>query len=202
MQSHTRPKKKWIATAIFTAIAACQLSVISPEVSAQDFAITLYGGRIVNSNHWTTSVQPGASFLNSYIAVGALSWTAKRFFDDALSLELEGQIAKTFGDQDNWEFNLPIVALRWSRFPWGDCMATSIAWGVGPSYATEVPTVEKTINSTSAQWLVYWFAELAFGPPKDNWALVLRLHHRSTAFGMMADSGGSDTLAAGIKFRF
>jgi hypothetical protein len=58
------------------------------------------------------------------------------------------------------------------------------------------------IHGTTKQWLVYWFSEIALGPPDSNWALVLRLHHRSTAFGLLAEEGGSNTLTTGLKFRF
>ncbi|MBE9544702.1 MAG: hypothetical protein IMF02_09445, partial [Proteobacteria bacterium] len=52
--------------------------------------------------------------------------------------------------------------------------------------------------------LVYWFGEIAFGPPDSNWAGVFRIHHRSGAFGLIADrgEGGSNTLAVGLKYRF
>lgn len=170
-----------------------------PAAHAADFALTLYGGR-TTSGDYQEVVSP--SFVNVYLVDAALAWTAASYFNGALSLEVEGQAARYFGDQHNWEFNLPVVAGRWHLFPWNDRVATGVAWGIGPSYATENPRVERQINGTSARWLVYWFAELALGPPKSDWAVVLRLHHRSTAFGTVAEEGGSNTLALGWKMRF
>jgi hypothetical protein len=121
--------------------------------------------------------------------------------DDKLSLEVEGNVGKYFGDQDHWEFNAA-VAGRWHKFPWSDTVATTIAWGVGPSYATEVPKVEETTHTSSQQWLVFWFAEITLGPPESRWAGIFRLHHRSTGFETVAKDGGSNTLAVGLKFRF
>jgi hypothetical protein len=168
---------------------------------AQDLAVTVYGGR-VTEDPWHKSIAPDVLFGDAYIMVCALSWTAQRFLDGALSLELEGQVGKYFGDQDNWEFNLPIVAGRWNKFPWNHKVSTSFAFGVGLSYATRVPPLEIEYNSTSKQWLIYWFSELTFGPPQKNWSVALRLHHRSAGFGLVAEEGGINILAAGIKYRW
>jgi hypothetical protein len=79
---------------------------------------------------------------------------------------------------------------------------TSFAFGLGPSWATEEPEVEVMIKGTTEQFLAYWFTEITLGPPEANWAVVFRLHHRSKAFGLLAEEGGSNTLAAGLKFHF
>jgi hypothetical protein len=193
--------RKWLVTATLTVVVICLFAIIPCTAFAQDFAVTLYGGR-VTQDIWSKSLTPGVEFTDTYIIVGALTWTAKRFFDGALSLELEGQIGKYFGDQDNWEFNLPIVTGRWNLFPWNHIVSTSFAFGIGPSYATRVPPLEEVLNDSSQQWLIYWFSELTFGPPKKNWSVALRLHHRSSGFGFVAEHGGLNILAAGIKFRW
>ena len=77
---------------------------------AQDFAVTVYGGR-VTMDIWSKSLTPGVEFADAYIMVGALSWTAHRFFNGAVSLELEGQVGKYFGDQDNWEEQVPMESV-------------------------------------------------------------------------------------------
>jgi hypothetical protein len=33
-------------------------------------------------------------------------------------------------------------------------------------------------------------------------ALITRIHHRSNAFGLISDEGGSNALAFGLKWRF
>jgi hypothetical protein len=135
--------------------------------------------------------------------VGTLSWTFARYLDNALSFELEGQVGKWWGDQDNMEFNLPL-AIRWSKFPWNHNVATSVAYGLGPSYATEKPDAKSYKDETSDQFMAYWFVEIALGPPKSKWAGVFRIHHRSDAFGLAADSSmhSDNTLAIGLKYRF
>ena len=171
-------------------------------MASDDFAATVYGGRMTDGVFEDT-LTGQADFIDAYVMVGALSWTFSRSFEDALSFELEGQIGKWFGDQDNFEFNFPVV-IRWSKFPWNNYVSTSLAYGLGPSYATEKPAAETELEGSTRKFLVYWFAEIAFGPPHSNWAGVFRIHHRSGAFGLIADrhEGGSNTLAIGLKYRF
>jgi len=171
-------------------------------MAEQDFAVTLYGGRMTDGD-FGDSLTGQADFIDAYILVGALSWTFARVYDDALSFELEGQVGKWFGDSDNWEFNFP-VAIRWSKFPWNNHVATSLAYGLGPSFASEKPEAEIDVNDSTHKFLVYWYGEIALGPPGSNWEGVLRIHHRSGAFGLVADrgDGGSNTLCIGLKYRF
>jgi len=176
------------------------IGLLSPVIAAQNYSLTLYAGR-VTSGELARPFRTDIKFVDAYIFVGALAWTAKRFMNEALSVELEGQIGKYAGDQENWEINLS-VAGRWKRFPWKEKANTSLAWGIGPSYATEVPRVETALSGSSKQWLIYGFGEITLGPPKSNWAGVLRLHHRSPGFGLLGTTGGSNTLALGLKYFF
>ena len=183
-------------------VIALTPAFIGKAMAAEDFALSVYAGRMTDGD-FGDAISGKADFIDAYVVVGALSWTFARYFEDALSFELEGQIGKWWGDQDNLEFNLP-VAIRWSKFPWNHYVSTSLAYGLGPSYATEKPEAELDLHDTTKRFLVYWFGEIAFGPPDSNWAGVFRIHHRSGAFGLIADQGegGSNTLAVGLKFRF
>lgn len=171
------------------------------DVRAKDLALAVYGAQLTKEK-WENAILPGAEMADATIVVAAGSWTVKRFFEGKLSVELEAQVGKYFGDQDHWEFNLPILGFRWHRFPWDDRLDTSIAWGIGPSYATEEPDIELETNENTSRWLIYWFGELTFGPPAANWEVLLRLHHRSDGFSTVAEDGGSNALGAGLRFHF
>ena len=181
-------------------LGTCLLLGMTVPVRAQDYALTVYGGR-VTEDPWFESLPPNVNFADAYILVGALAWTMKRLYDGALTLEIEGQAAKYSGDQENLEFNLAVVG-RWHKFSWDETVDTSLAFGLGPSWAAEEPEVEVMIKGTTEQLLAYWFIEMALGPPDTDWAVVFRLHHRSKAFGLVAEEGGSNTLGAGLKFLF
>ncbi len=190
-----------IMAVIILSVAA--LTALSDTAMAeQDFAVTVYSGRMTDGDFGDT-LTGQTSFVDAYVLVGALAWTFARFYENALSFEIEGQVGKWFGDQHNWEFNLP-VAVRWSKFPWDKYVATSLAYGIGPSYAATEPEEEIELNDSTKKFLVYWFGELTLGPPKSNWAASFRIHHRSGAFGLVEEQGrgGSNTVAAGLKYRF
>jgi hypothetical protein len=184
------------------ALISASTAFAEEPTAARDFAVTIYGGRMTDSDFGKT-LTGQADFVDAYVVVGALAWTFARYYENALSFEIEGQVGKWFGDQHNWEFNLP-VAVRWSKFPWGNYAATSLAYGLGPSYASEEPEEEIKLNNSTQKFLVYWFGELTLGPPASSWAASLRIHHRSGAFGLVEEKGrgGSNTVAIGVKYRF
>ena len=179
----------------------CLLGLIPARAFARNMALSVYGGQLTEEK-WERALSPNADYSGATIAVVAASWTFHEFLDGDLSCELEAQVGKYFGDQDHWEFNLPVIGLRWHRFPWNHHVETSFAWGIGPSYATNVPEVELKTNEDSNKWLVYWFGEFAFGPPGADWEVLTRLHHRSDAFGLVANDGGSTAVTAGLRYRF
>jgi len=163
-------------------------------------AITVFGG-LMTDNEWEDTLVPWTlDFRDSTLLGLAASHRIGRF-DHRLGFEIEGQVVRHFGDQDHWEFNLPIVG-RWEVFPWDAVLDTSLAFGIGPSYASEKPKAEVAKEGDSQRWLVYWMVELELGPPDKDWSGIFRLHHRSGAFGLIADEGGSNALVIGIKYRF
>lgn len=177
------------------------LLILNAAASAQDYAVSFYAGQLTTEK-WERAILPGADYADATIVVAAVSWTVARFFRGALSVDVEGQVGKYVGDQDHWEFNLPIIGWRWHRFPWDDRVSASLAWGIGPSYATESPPIEEETNDSSSRWLVYWFAEATVGPAQADWAILLRLHHRSDMFGLVAEDGGSNAVCGGLRYRF
>jgi len=136
---------------------------------------------------------------DTYIAVVALGrefWRYKQ-----LSLEVEGQVGKYFGQEHQWQFNGLLVA-RWHLFPWNKYIDTTLAVGDGISYNTEISKVEKEDDEDAGMVLNYLMFELTLGLPKyRQWDVVVRIHHRSSIYGM-AGAAGSNFLTAGIKYSF
>ena len=168
------------------------------------WSATFYGARISSEDGWEDILLDpvGARYVDAFLAVAALSRQYAEFRDGALAIEAEGQVARNFGDQEHWEFNLVPVVARWQRFPWDDRLATTAAFGLGLSYATEVPAIEVELEGTSEQLLIYWVAEITAGPLDAPWALSLRLHHRSVAWGLMGEEGGMNGMGLGLRWRF
>jgi hypothetical protein len=168
-----------------------------------DWFTTVYGARISTQPGWEDIIidAPGTEFVDSYLVTAALSREYAERKQGALAIEAEGQVVYHFHDQSHWEFNALPIVLRWKRFPWSERLSTSAAFGIGLSYATELPPVEVALEGESHQWLVYWVMELTAGPVDSRWAVSLRLHHRSVAYGLMGDEGGMNAVGLGLRFR-
>ena len=189
------------------AIALFLLLPFGPAVSTswadeRLYSLNLYVGRMT-SNNWDEFFHnvDGLNFKDSYLIGVTLARCIGKYQDKA-SFEIEGQIVKHFNFQTHWELNA-LVAARWEKFWWDDVLDTSVAFGLGPSYATDEPEIELENDGDTARLLIYWMLELAIGlPDYPRVALITRIHHRSDAFGLISDRGGSNALAVGLKWRF
>lgn len=112
----------------------------------------------------------------------------------------EFQTVGQFGDQTHMEFNLPAV-VRYD-LPQPLPILRSLAFLLGLSYATEVPEYEVESRGESQQLMAYWAMEAEFGPASSANSLFTRLHHRSGAFGTVADGGGSNVIVLGLRHRW
>ena len=161
----------------------------------------LFGGRMTE-NDWTAIVGDpgGVAFAPSNLAGLAV---ARRLgaWPGALQWEIEGQIVRHWRGQDNWEINAPLVA-RWSDFPWRETVETGVAFGLGLSLALGRPDMEHALSGDSSRLMTYWMLEASASAPGSPWSLVARIHHRSTAYGLFGDSGGSNSLVVGVRRRF
>lgn len=176
----------------------------SGAVAAQERpnAFSLYGGQLTG-NHWEDFfLGETVDFKDSYLLAATL---ARRVggYKDLLSYEIEGQLVRHFHLQSHWEFNL-LGVVRWEPFWWDKWLDTSIAFGLGPSYAAEKPQVEIANDGETTRFLVYWMLELAVIPlaARPELELFTRIHHRSNAYGLIAGGGGSNALAIGLRYRF
>jgi len=185
-------------------LAATPLACAGANAPAPQWVGSLYAARISSEVGWEDILLDpiGARYVDAFLVAGALSRRYARLKDGALLLEAEGQVVYNFGEQHHWEFNVVPIVARWQRFPWDDWLATSAAFGLGLSYATELPEVEVEIEGQSEQLLIYWVAELTAGPLDAPWAVTLRMHHRSVAWGLMGEDGGMNAMGLGLRWRF
>jgi len=192
----------WILATAFFFLGSFGMPVPAVWADERLYALNVCAGRLT-SNNWEDFIgdSGGLDFKDSYLVTVGL---ARRIgtYGDTASFEIEGQIVKHFNIQTHWELNA-LVAVRWEAFWWDDILDTSVAFGLGPSYATDTPEIEIQNDGDTARLLIYWMFELAVGlPDYPRLALITRIHHRSNAFGWVADNGGSNALALGLKWRF
>lgn len=98
----------------------------------------------------------------------------------------------------------PFLLFRWEHFPWNNYIVSTFGLGWGVSYDTRVSTWERHDSDNTKRLLNFLAFETTLALPRyPQWELVLRLHHRSGAFGLYgADNAGSNFLGAGIRYSF
>jgi hypothetical protein len=172
---------------------------------ARPLVLSVYTARISEEATWQRVLGDpfGSEYADAYLVAASLSREYARRKGGALRVEFEGNVAYHFGDQRHLELNVAPIVLRWTRFPWSHRVETSAAFGIGLSYATQRPEVEVAIESDTRRLLVFWIMELTAGKPGSPWSALLRLHHRSVAWGLMgADDGGMNAPGIGVRYRF
>ena len=191
--------------ALFALVSEGHTENLDNEKKPIDYpwAVSLFGGLAAsNSDTLYDFFTFDASYSddNSLVVV-ALSREIYRY-EQYLSLELEGQVGRHFGDDgDFWEF-VGLGMVRWLPFPWDDYVDTSLGIGAGLSYYTEVSQMEKDRDDDAQRLLGYLAFELTFGLPQyPRWDLMLRLHHRSGLQEVIGDSE-SNYLCVGIRYAF
>lgn len=98
----------------------------------------------------------------------------------------------------------PYLLFQWKNFPWNRYIVNTYGLGWGVSYDTRVSTWEKHDSENTKKLLNYLAFETTFALPcYPQLQLVIRLHHRSGAFGLYgADNAGSNYIGGGIRYYF
>jgi hypothetical protein len=190
--------------ALFSFVSEGHTENLENEKTGSNYpwAVSLYGGITAGNSDTLSDI---FTFDASYsdddkLVVAALSREIYRY-EQYLSLELEGQVGRHFGDDSFWEF-AGLGMVRWLPFPWDDDVDTSLDIGAGFSYYTEISEMEKERDEDAQRLLGYLAFELTFGLPQyPRWDLMLRLHHRSGLQEVIGDSE-SNFLCVGIKYAF
>ena len=196
----------WLFLVVFALLLCFGSGALADDEKTKDdkkkykWFLTVYGGAHAQDDIGDVFAFKAKFEDNDYIVVAALArefWRFKKY----ISFEVEGQIGKHFNNDTFWEFNGVIIG-RWHEFPWNRYVDTSFAVGDGLSYHTQVSKVEKEDDEDAQKTLNYLLFELALGLPQyPRWDMVVRIHHRSSIFGLYG-AGGSNYVTGGIKFSF
>lgn len=119
----------------------------------------------------------------------------------SLRFEVEAHLVRHFGLQDHWEVNIPLgLRLTPERRILG---IDSVAFGIGPSFASEIPAIELRRGSgIGSREMVYFHVEAAHelrAYPGTH--VFFRVHHRSGGYGLI-DGVGTNALAVGFRRLF
>jgi hypothetical protein len=195
----------WVAVQLYLVFSATNASAdpLDTETTRQDYKwfLSIYSGVHTNEDLHEMAVLEADYSGGNYVTVVALAREIYRY-GQWVSVELEGQVGKHYGnDNDHWEFVGAILG-RWHPFPWDKYIDTSFAMGAGLSYNSEISETESQTENHPEHLLGYLAFELTFGLPQyPRWDLMLRIHHRSGAKELIGE-GVSNYLCAGVKFAF
>jgi hypothetical protein len=192
---------------VMAAIVVCVITLFpaknhSAETDERKWSVFAYGGQW-SDNPIGKILLFQTKFENSYVWAAGISRKIIDITDDLL-IEAELGAARHTGLQDHFELNASFN-LRWHNFPWDNFVNTSIAYGLGPSYANRRPPVEESSRQKPAHVLVFMPLEITLAPPKQHnlpWEFIVRVHHRSGAFGVVSDAKGSNFVTVGLRYRF
>lgn len=132
----------------------------------------------------------------------------RQFFSPIVGVvQLAGNITLRNGSHESriWEFD-PYIMFRWANFPWNNHVTTSLALAEGVSYVSSVPSIEKRSADKDdlGHLLNYLMFEATFARPSyPDLQFVIRIHHRSGAFGLyQVSNSGSNDIGIGIRYLF
>lgn len=175
-----------------------------------DCAIMIFAGRAVDTNVQDIFFKEIGPWNWHYDDGGIVGATASRRIAtlfQILDIEAEVGAAKRFGDMDEGEV-WGAMYVRFTDFPWNNFLYTTLALSTGLNYATGISDFEKRaseLNPPGGTHVMHYFSpELTFALPnhKDR-QLVLRLHHRSGAYGIVSGAfSGASYLTVGLRAWF
>ncbi len=172
---------------------------LRPVHADGNWAVSVYGARW-SDNRFLEILQGQTALRSSHLAALAVSYEFDRW-EERLGLEIEGNFARHFGEQDHYEINLILIG-RWRAFPWNSWLPATVAFGAGPSLALGTPELERDEDDPDpSRMLNFLLAELTVGHPHHpDWSIFTRIHHRSGAGRLVGGvKGGSNFIALGVR---
>jgi len=176
-------------------------------------SISLFGGISVGDSSVSDLVINQDSIQYSEVGKGgfvgaAMSRQLVRFMQ---YFWLEAEAGAGFRFEPGRDYYSPeawgAIFLRFDGFPWNDILRTSVGVSTGLNVVAELPPYETDYGQESipsgAVLQHYLAPEIAFSwPDKPEDELFIRLHHRSTGYGLFWNtSTGSNVVTVGLRFR-
>lgn len=148
----------------------------------------------------------GIEFERTHFYGGTISARLFSFWEDfTVEAELGGGILTGVSEATElWH----AYYVRFDGFPWNHIIYTTFAGSVGLSYRSSIPLFERQViakySGSPSKVLHYFSPEITLAhPDHKDFALVLRLHHRSGVFGLINDiTDASNVLTVGLRKHF
>lgn len=179
-------------------LAASALAWTSAAQAASPWSATLYAGP--SSTKFVTQILGGDFEVNGGM-VGLAIDRGLFKLGSGISIGAEMQVTQFFGD---YTYNTGAlgIGLRFDEFPWSDTLPTTFAIYTGPSYAPNAPIIKDPVPHQDPKFLNYVGVEAGFGIAR-KWDAVLRIYHRSGAWGTYSNTADVGTMIGlGLRRRF
>lgn len=204
---------KYLIILLLSCVCSVSFAANQELYDQKQWSLLYYYGQTVNGaligiptgnfKHWPEHIQ---SFELAYTLDENNRF--RQFFNPIVGVvQIAGNYTVRYGNQESRinEFD-PYIMFRWANFPWNDTVTTSLALAEGVSYVSSVPSIEKrgADNNNLGHLLNYLMFEATFArPSQPELQLVVRIHHRSGAFGLyQVSNGGSNDIGLGIRYLF
>lgn len=175
----------------------------APAADDRLYAVTIFMGEGTEDNFSSIiedlfDVEGSTDHVLGLTGSRLLGWYGR-----SLSFEAEAMYAWHYGRETYHEVGAAVYA-RWHRFPWNDYLLTTAAIGMGPSYTTEFPQLERQPDGSRSRILSQLNLQTTFALPSyPEIALVARLQHRSGMFGAFNGvTDASNFLTLGLRYEF
>lgn len=182
----------------YTSLAAALLLWAPAAKAESPWSATLYAGPA--STKFVTQILGGDFEVNGGMAGIALDRGLFRL-GSGISIGAEVQVTQFFG---SYTYNTGALGLgiRFDEFPWSDRLPTTFAIYTGPSYAPNARIIKDPVPHQDPKFLNYVGVEAGVGMGR-KWDAVLRIYHRSGAWGLYSNTADVGTMIGlGIRRRF
>jgi len=172
-------------------------------LSEFDEAVFFFGGQF-HKDWFVDSFTPwNATFDDTYLIAAGYQRTWLDWKDVRIGTEIgiSGRIGSAASSAEIWG----AVYGRYDGFVVGNFRFSPL-FSIGLSYATGTQGYEGERMNVWGRYqplLVYLGPEIAFSlVDQPQWEAFTRFHHRSGAYGLIADMDASNAVTAGIRYKF
>lgn len=157
---------------------------------------SLYVGRHTDTR-FVDILRGDTDFQDSYVGVVMVTRQVADWPPYA-EWDAEAGAARHWGMQQHVEVNAAIM-LRVIPWPEAANWRLTAGLGIGPSWASATPRVERAREGRTARRLLFMPFEVTVAPVDSDLALCARVHHRSGGFDVFSRGRGSNFLGLGAR---
>ncbi|MBV8977756.1 MAG: hypothetical protein JO261_09765 [Alphaproteobacteria bacterium] len=179
------------------ALAAAPVFVSGAKAEGP-WSATLYAGP--SSTKFVTQILGGDFEVNGGM-VGLAVDRGLFKLGSGISFAAEAQVTQFFGTY-SYGTGAIGVGFRFDEFPWSDSVRTTFAIYTGPSYAPNAVIIKDPVPHQDPKFLNFVSVEAGVGLYRKT-DVVLRIYHRSGAWGLYSNTADVGTMIGiGLRRRF